>query len=211
MPRHLNHLYLALSAEAAKARALASLSDQHAVLPAGRGRATRNQVERVYEAAFLRFVCQWESFLEEAFVRLRCGFVTSHGPVAHQHGLPKCRDIAAARAALLRPGRTFVLWHDVGTVVKRSRGNFVSGPHETVLASHQTALEHYIAVRHRIAHLSPDARIKLDAATIALVGTRFPGGSAGAFLRSWKPGVAPAKRWLEVITNEFEQIARQIV
>src|SRR4051794_16813457 len=68
-------------------------------------------LEALYEAAYLRVFCAWESLLEESLVRLMSGYRTSsHSPTAAsgQRLLP---TVKSARATLYS-GSRYLLWHD---------------------------------------------------------------------------------------------------
>lgn len=166
-----------------------------------------SRVELLYELAYLRMFNEWESFLEQTFIRYMCGYI-SHAAVsrlpAHEY-----TNIAAATAAVLQ-GRAFKLWHDPNHVANRARGFFSVSPHDLVISSHQSRLSDFAAVRHRIAHAQEDASRKFATATMRLAGVRYRANRPGRFLRDWDNSVTPARRWLDTIGGELKSLARQI-
>lgn len=167
------------------------------------------RVELIYELAYLRIFLGWESFLEDAFTRLLCGYGSSGGQETLNSGLAYHKTIAKAHAAVLG-SRPYRLWHNPDDIISRSKLFFVNGRIELVLASNLARVRQMAAVRHRIAHDSSDVRSKFDAATMALCGSRYPGARAGRFLREAVPGANPPRRWLIDIANELSGLARQI-
>jgi len=167
------------------------------------------QMESVYEIAFMNVFCKWEDFLEQSFLRYMCGYTCTSGfmtPVSGAH----YSSLAAAHTALLG-GRDYILWHSPSQVKTRSRGFFAGSYHETVLASHESRLEQFSAIRHHIAHAQEHARRNFDVATMTLAGRRIPGGNAGRFLRGWTvDSKGDRVRWLNRISTEFKAVARQI-
>ena len=66
------------------------------------------------------------------------------------------------------------------------------------------------AIRHRIAHGSNYNRVLFQAASMQLVGRRYPGASAGRLLRDWNVAASPHQRWLHTLGNELVSLALQI-
>ncbi len=166
------------------------------------------RIEHLYELAFLRVFIEWEIFLEQTFVRYLCGYRSIHGlypPTAGSY----CTTIFAA-GSLIFGTNGFALWHNPTRVVNRSQQHLTLCPHEVVIQSNIARLEHFAAVRHRIAHGQIDAKRKFDAATMALCGRRYRGGRPGRFLRDWDRSVTPSRRWLEAVGLELVGLARQI-
>ena len=162
----------------------------------------------LYELAYLRLFLAWEVFLEESFLRYLCGYTSAHGQDVPKSG-NYAATIAAARAALYGDN-DFLLWHNVDQVVKRANVWFQHSRHDIVLSSNQGRVRHFAAVRHRVAHAQEDARTKFDAATMALVGRRYPASRPGRFLRDWVPGASPPNRWLYEIARDLRNLAYQI-
>lgn len=183
-------------------------------LEAARGSRTRAalhpvRLEALYEMAFLRVFVSWEAFLEQAFFRYLCGYASVHGtatPIPGSNFLP---TLAQAELAVLN-GNTYVLWHSPAKVVTRCRRFFNASTIETIVSSNTSRLEAFAAIRHRIAHAQTDARNKFDAATMSLVGRRYPGARAGAFLRDRDPTASPPERWLDRLAQELISLAHQV-
>ncbi len=168
-----------------------------------------SRLEALHEMAYLRIFLEWERFLEEAFLRTLCGYVSSQYTPQFTPGRVQCGTLAGARVALYE-GKDYLLWHNPGVTARRARRWFVDCPMELATLSSQARLEWLAAVRHRVAHGSTDARRKLDAATMGLAGRRYRGSSAGRFLRDWDTTGASPRRWLGSAALELVSLARQI-
>lgn len=168
------------------------------------------RLELLYELAYLRVFVEWELFLEQTLVRLMCGYGSSSGLPVLKSGATFVKTIATAEAALLG-NRQYLLWHDPLKTVARANTRFSSSSFQTVVASSTSRLQHFAAVRHRIAHGQDDARVNFDTATMQLNARRYPGSRAGRFLRDWDTSTAPQVRWLESIGDELCNLATQIV
>jgi hypothetical protein len=164
----------------------------------------------LYEMAYLRIFVSWEVFLEDSFLRMMCGWSSPiHLPSLRTPYRP-FQTISAARAALL-DGRDFILWHNPDKVSQRCLRWFDNGVHSRVVASNEARLEWFSAVRHRIAHGSDQVKSQMNAATMGLAGQRYPGASAGSFLRDWrKSEPLVQERWLRSIALELMELAGQI-
>lgn len=147
------------------------------------------RLELLYEMAFLRVFIEWETFLEQTFIRYLCGYEAAAGQQPIRSGT-YYRTLAAAEAAVLGH-HSYKLWHNPAIVISRAQSFFITSLHELVLASSQTRLEWYAAIRHRIAHAQAHARRQFDSATIRLNATRYQGGRPGKFLRDWDTSVYP--------------------
>jgi hypothetical protein len=169
----------------------------------------QSRLEALHEMAYLRIFIAWEAFLEATFLRMMCGYDSNTYTPAFAAGQGRQATLAHARLAML-DGRQYVLWHNPKHVRKRSAGWFIAGPHEVVIDSNLTRLEWFAAVRHRIAHGTEDTRASIDTATINLGGRRYPGSSAGRFLRDWDTSSSPPSRWLSSIGHELRNVALQI-
>ncbi|CAN7361084.1 hypothetical protein [Bosea psychrotolerans] len=170
---------------------------------------TLTDVELAYELAYLRVFVAWESFLEEAFLRLMCGYEHSAGQEPLLPGSAYHSKISDAEAALLN-GRQYVLWHNVSSVIGRAAGNFRNSRFENILASAQQRLAHFGAIRHRIAHEQKDGAQKFNAATMALAGKRYRAARPGRFLRDAQANAIPQTRWMSQVCAELEALAQQI-
>lgn len=167
------------------------------------------RLEYLYELAYLRIFVGWEAFLEQAFLRYLCGYASKVGSAVPSKGTSFRPTLAKAEADLLA-GKDYVLWHNSSAVVRRAQVFFSSSPIETVVRSNTARLDHFAAIRHRIAHAQADARKKFDTATMTLAGKRYRGSRAGAFLRDVDSNVAPAQRWVEQLGRELQSLAVQI-
>jgi hypothetical protein len=168
---------------------------------------TINKLEMLYEMAFLRMFTQWETFLEQTFIRYICGYTCTLGPVTMITG-SYFPTLAAAQYALLGKN-TYLLWHSPSRVIDRVKRYITNGLHEQVISSSQFRLELFAAIRHRIAHDQEHTRIQFDRATMHLHARRYPGSRPGKFLRDWAPQVPP-QRWLNLIASEFKRLSVQI-
>ena len=173
-----------------------------------RSELTFHRLEALYEMAFLRIFLSWESFLEESFLRIMCGYTMSSGniPVLNQQAE---NTLISARHTLLR-GQPFVSWARPGAIVPRCQAFVTGGSHETVIDSSSIRLDHLAHIRDRIAHRSDYARTRFHSATTAIAGRRYLGASAGRFLRDHDPSASPPERWLGVFGTEVKNLAKQI-
>ena len=168
-----------------------------------------SRVELLYELAYLRIFLEWETYLQETFVRYLCGYRSARGMCAPIAGTQYRADLSSAESDVLR-GRDYVLWHDPAKIIARAQNFFAASFYDTVIASNTSRLAQLAAIRHRIAHGQENARAKFDAATIGIVGKRYRGARPGRFLRDWDSSVHPPMRWLESLGSEFVQMANQI-
>jgi len=170
------------------------------------------RLEYLYELTYLRIFVAWEHFLEQAFLRYLCGYASKVGAAVPATGTTFQATLATAEVAVLA-GRDYVLWHNPNAVTLRAQKFFASSPIETVVRSNSARLEHFAAIRHRVTHAQSDARKKFDLATMALVGKRYRGSRAGAFLRDLDPTVSPPQppqRWVDQLGRELQNLAAQI-
>ena len=176
---------------------------------AARGELRPSRLEAIYEMAYLRIFVMWEVFLEETLIRMMCLQRSPLCTPVPQVPGTRFPSLAAARAALYG-GQRYLLWHDPGRVVARSRAWLHLGPHELVIASQSANLEWMASVRHRIAHGSDDARSKFDFASMQLAGRRYRGASAGRLLRDADPNSVAEERWLTILGRALGDLALQI-
>lgn len=211
MPRRMPRLDVDFSAEVSRAVGLAEAGVRiRAASPASsvaRRELTIARLEALYEVAFLRVFLVWETFLEQSFYRYLCGYVSGLGACTLIN--PAYAAIAAAEATVLGTN-DFVSWANATKVVRRAQRHMTGSFHELVLLSDLTRLGYFTAVRNRIAHPSQFARNEFDVATRALALHRYPGSSAGRFLRDRAVAGPVPKTWLEVIADELVALARQI-
>jgi hypothetical protein len=168
-----------------------------------------SRLEALHEMAYLRIFVAWEVFLEATFLRTQCCYETPLYTPTFAAGKARQPSLAAAQLALYA-GQQYLLWHNPNSTVARAREWFISCPHEHVILSNVSRLEWFAAARHAIAHGSADALRKFDQASIGLAGRRYPGSSAGRFLRDWDQTVVPPRRWLHSIADELVGLAGQI-
>ena len=154
------------------------------------------QLEALYESAFLRIFTAWESYLEDLLVHMMAGYSTPSYSPRPATGGSLYETLAAARVALFA-GRPYLLWHDAATVARRSGEKLVGCPIQRDLIGALGWLANVSAVRHRIAHSSPDAAAGFRAASMSLTGADHR-GKPGRLLRAadlsdplnqpkWKP------------------------
>lgn len=169
-----------------------------------------SRLDVLYEMAYLRLFVSWEIFLEQSFLRMMCGWsspfyapalTSPHGPFP---------TLAKARMALFE-GREFLLWHNPEVVCKRCAKWFQNGIHTQIVESNEAHLEWFASIRHRIAHGSEQVKGAMNKASMGLAGRRYPGASAGRFLRDWrKSEPLQQERWLKSIADELTGMARQM-
>src|SRR5258707_6463296 len=77
------------------------------------------RVEYLYELSFLRTFIEWETFLEQTFLRYLCGYQSTHGtyrPISGRY----CPSLRRAQN-LIFGASGFALWHNPARIVLRSR------------------------------------------------------------------------------------------
>jgi hypothetical protein len=211
MPRSISGLSRVLEDRVGAALTLAEVGEAIRSSAAKGSMAKRElypaRLEALYEMTLLRMFSTWEAFLEATFLRYLCGYASSSGPMALLQ--PRHPTMLSAEVSLLG-NQDFLSWSKPISVVRRSQRFFASGLHEIVIGSHQARLEWFAAIRHRVAHDSSFSRQQFDAATMGLVGRRYPGSSPGRFLRDWNRVVVPPERWIQTIGAELKDLSRQI-
>ena len=162
-----------------------------------------SRLEAIYELAFLRIFIFWELFVEDSFTRYICGYI-SPGWRPALINLP-FKTINQAEQNILG-AQHYVSWGPSHTI-SRSKKYLNQGLHESVIASNQTRLEWFVAIRNRIAHKSKSSKSKFNMGTMKLAGRRYFGSSPGRFLRDWDQTITPTRRWLHSIGTEFKNLA----
>ena len=166
--------------------------------------------------AFLRVFIEWETFLEESFIRFLCGYESSLGPAALT--VHPFRTLSDARTDVLG-GQDFVSWQRTSTIIKRCQkymlpvtlGTTPSNSfHEKIVASNQARLDAFATIRNRVAHKSSYAKEQFRNTTMQLAGRRYSAASPGRFLRDWVERSVPRQRWLQLIALELCALASQI-
>jgi hypothetical protein len=183
---------------------------------APRGSAVRrslgqSQLEALHEAAYIRMFGAWENFQEELLVRLLCGSTTPAWPAATRvAGVRRPLTVTAARHQMYN-GAAYLLWHNPQKSIARSARLLVSSPVETVLTRHQSRLDHFATIRHRVAHSSSDAIRSFRSTATALSGVEHD-GIAGRLLRSPKFDDGLTMRmWIHIISEELIDIADEML
>lgn len=166
------------------------------------------QLEQIYELAYLRVFIEWEVFLEESFFRYVAGYANSAGRQTTLSGRYE-RSYQLAEHAVLG-GNRYLLWHSPTKVVARAQGFFVGGLHESVLLSNATRLQAFADVRHRIVHNHADSRAKFELASMNIAGRRYRGGRPGTLLRDSDPASTVRRTWATVVLEEIFEMAKQI-
>jgi len=167
------------------------------------------RIEAAYEMAFLRVFIAWEDVLERSFIRYLSGCANSQGRQIPAQGVQFAKNISDAEAQLYGKN-DYLLWHKTSRVISRSKQFFQLGLHEQVCQSNLARLEAFASIRHRIAHGQEDSKTKFDLATMQLVGRRFHGSRPGPFLREFDMSLSPARRWIDIISDELVALIRQI-
>jgi hypothetical protein len=194
-------LALSEAGEVAKAHALSASPIKKAL--------TTRRLEALYEMAFLRAFVAWEVFLEAAFARYLCGYVSAHGSLPLAAGQSYVSTLADAEALILH-GSAYSLWHNPTKVIRRCQRFFAAGSNfEAVVSSSIARIQEMANIRHRIAHGQKDAISKFHAATLFFVGKQYPAASPGRFLRDLVPGRNPPERWIGELSKELVALASQ--
>lgn len=170
-----------------------------------------NKRLHVYEAAYLLAFSSWENMLEQCFLRFLCGYTNAAGVPTKTITWTRPKNVVAATTLLLN-GRSYMMWHNPNDVIKRSKGYFAGGPHETVLTSALSDISDFAAIRHFVAHRNDDTSIKFQAAATRLSGAPVLGGRAGRLLRSQTVDTVTGLQvtWLERISADLGRYASQI-
>jgi hypothetical protein len=145
------------------------------------GHVTRHDVILFYEGIFLRTVTSFEGLIEELFVGLLTGRLTTGRSV---HPRVTFRSAAIARDVMLG-GRPYVEWLPYHHTEKRASAFFRAGePFSNLDKADKKSLERMFTIRHAVAHQSRAARRKFEDEVIGaaplLPAERTPAG----FLRS---------------------------
>jgi hypothetical protein len=175
-----------------------------------RTRLTLARLQAIYELAYLKMFTRWEVFLECALLRYLCGYQSRHGRPAIHSQPTYFPTIATATAALMRPGHTYLLWHNPQYAITRSHNHLTACPVENILAAATAQITDCSNIRHHIAHAQDDARAKFDIATMNFAGRRYPGSYPGLFLRDVNNAVNPPVRYIRHLAQFLCALASQI-
>ncbi|WFP65479.1 hypothetical protein [Mesorhizobium sp. WSM4904] len=180
MPRQLPHLDVSFQHDVDAALILISRIEAVNAFAQGRqiARLSTANIELSYELSYLRIFLSWEVLLEESLLRLLCGYRHSGGQEPLRQNQTYFRTIADAEAAILG-NQLYKLWHNPGQVINRARAYLNNSRYEIIVASAQARLQHFAAIRHRIAHAQDHAAREFDQATMSLAGRRYPGSRPG--------------------------------
>jgi hypothetical protein len=209
MPKSITFLAGAFDTQTSQALQLIQLLEQNRTAFAGQASSLNaTALELSYELAFLRIFGFWESFLEQCFVRLLCGYERGGGDqealLAGQSYSPHISD-ATVR---MHGGNKYVAWYVPSDIVGRCRKYFIAANVETVIATATLILSDQSATRHQVAHVQSHASTQFDAVTMRLTGKRFRGSRPGRFLRTIRN--PPNQRWLDQFTSQLRGLANQI-
>jgi hypothetical protein len=178
-----------------------------------RGELTVPRTELIYELAFLKAFNHWENFLEAVFLRYLCGY--HFNGYAETPRTTFAHSIADAMTRVYQ-GQQYLLWHNPTKVISRANEHFIDASAARpariafVLNSALHQLQCFASTRHRIAHVSLDSKLKFDAASLALVGRRFPASRPGKLLREQTTFNSQQVRWLERLLLELGGLASQL-
>lgn len=211
MPRYLPRNSENFRAECMHLQSFAErLEQNHAQLKTPGAGLTLAGLELSYQLIYLNVFLLWEGYIEHIFYRLLCGYGSNGGVEPIREGLNFCKSIELAEQLILA-GADYRLWHNPSIVVKRCDKYFNahSSFFRSVIASNSASLTSYANIRHRIAHSQTHAQENFDAVTMTLAGRRYPGSSAGKFLRD-QNGLAAGRRWLAQIIDDLYDILHQV-
>lgn len=159
------------------------------ISPRGFKRLNRRDSEEIVGLTLLKLMANWESFLEEGFLRYLCGAHCRSGYVPTLIN-PPSRTLADARAAIYG-ARDYVSWAPNSTRM-RAAGKFAGGdPYDSALGSIAATLTEMTAVRNRIAHFSEYAMEEFRQVVRQRLGFVPRGVTPGSFLL-WRPAIPGA-------------------
>jgi hypothetical protein len=138
------------------------------------------QLEALYESVYLRIFASWENALDDLVIHYMADYSSGEYVPKRVSGKAS-RTLKAARKELYA-GKDYLLWHNPNQVVARVKKVLEGCPVETVVANSSTELGYFAALRHRVAHDSPDTKEKFKTAAMALCGVEHR--SVGRMLRS---------------------------
>jgi hypothetical protein len=214
MPRQLPRFDKELLAEARMAHSVILSGEQSKIL--NHGDWTPTKIEYLYELAYLRLFSAWETTIESVFLRMMCGHSTRLGRTEVLNSGSYYRSLLDAEMAVLA-GRRYVLWHDPGQIITRCQTHFrrrrksAAPILEAIISSHQSRLNAWAAIRHRIVHEQHDARVRFDMASTMFAGRTYPASRPGKFLKDFDTSLTPPKRWIEIAIIELTGLTRQMV
>ena len=143
------------------------------------------QIEALYEAVYLRMFAYWEAFLEDLSMRWLAGYRSaSYVPVPNGGRL--CRTLGDSFTQLATEGgqvKDYLLWHNPQAVQRRLHRCLVGSPLEVLVAANTDEFSSLAAIRHNIAHRTPDTSAKYRSAAQRLTGVSYS-GSPGHMLRA---------------------------
>jgi hypothetical protein len=209
MPRSIAFLADAFDTQSSQALQFIQVLELNRVAFTGQPSSlTMTALELSYELAFLRIFGFWESFLEQCFVRLLCGYERGSGNqellLTGQSYSPTIPDATTRMLA----GSKYVAWYVPSDIVGRCRKYFIGANFELVVASATLLLSDQSATRHQIAHVQSHATTQFDAVTMRLTGKRIRGSRPGRFLRAVQ--TPPNQRWLDHFSGQLSGLANQI-
>jgi hypothetical protein len=150
------------------------------------GKITKNDLNSVYEALFLRAVTSFESFLEELFLAIL------EGRVRYKRGMVKLRMSVKSPDALmdiLLQGEKYMSWLPFRHTEDRARIYLGGGrPFCDLSDGDRSIIKTITTIRHAIAHRSAHAMGEFQRTVIRsqslLRGERMPAGYLRSQLRS---------------------------
>src|SRR5579859_135638 len=159
------------------------------------GHVTRHDVSLFYEGIFLRTVTSFEGLIEELFVGLLTGAITSGRGV---HPRVTFRSTAVARDVMLG-GKAYVDWLPYHHTDNRACAFFRAGrPFSILNRTERKSLERMFIIRNAVAHQSRAARRKFEDEVIGaaplLPSERTPAG----FLRSVFRALPPQTQYEDI-------------
>lgn len=129
------------------------------------------QLEALYEAAFLRIFAAWEGFLEAITVRWMAGYCCPSYVPSTPEGSRLCQTVEQASVRLsIEHGRArdYLLWYKPKTVEDRLKPHLLSSPLERLAVAEADWLTAVAAIRHDVAHRTPDSAARYRAAALYL-------------------------------------------
>jgi hypothetical protein len=221
MPRTMAGLDASFFREVNSALKLA-ISAETALVQIGRGSRAYHRsmhptrIEYLYELAFLKMFISWEDFLEQSFLRYMCGHLSARwGKATMKGGKAYCPDLKTANGdmlAAMNPKKPwdYIRWGSTKIALDAAKAVLTNSRHQILISAEKTTLDHFGAIRNRIAHGQLDAITKFEATAMHFAKRRFD-GRAGRFLRDFDRTGGRYMPWIMSIGISLKAYASKIV
>jgi len=170
------------------------------------GYVTRHDIHLFYEGIFLRTVTSFEALMDDLFIGLLTGGITSR-----RHICPRVnfRSTVIARDVVLG-GKAYIDWLPYHFTEKRALAFFRRGqPFSNLDKADKKALDRILTIRNAVAHQSRAARYKFENEVLGGVPLLPVERTPAGFLRSVFR-VTPPQTQYEDIASTCAMIARKL-